>query len=72
MIFSRQKCSNFVPVCTNFDIKAHTNKIQCVQFQNNVHGVEKLTISLYAVKFPHLHEEPKLRIIQSSLILLQL
>ena len=41
IIFSIQKCSNFVPICANFDFKAHANKIQYDQFQNNMHVVEK-------------------------------
>ena len=51
-----QKCSNFeIKISTNWN-KAHTNKIQYVQFQNNVHTVEK-PASLCAVKFPHLYED---------------
>ena len=68
LIFSRQKCSNFFSVWTNFDFKTHTNEIQYVQLQNNVRIVEKLTSSFYAVKFLYLYEEPELNIMQSRVI----
>ena len=68
IFFSSQKCSNFFPFCANFDFSAHANKIQYAQFQNNTLVVQKRTPSLLAVKFPHLHEEPKLSIMQSRVI----
>ena len=56
-MFSRQKCSNFAQVCTYLYFKAHSNKMQYIQFQSNMYIEEKLTSFLHEVKFSRLHEQ---------------